>query len=146
MLPSERHMHGRNMLCSTCHSSTHGLRVVSGLPDDIPLYPGLKWTSPVQLSLWKGEPWLSFDPTGYMIIISNRSRLLKDVVWNFYIDSMESNGWIRESASPNIGNNGFSLSFDKNGRKVTIWFYGSEDHSGIGTVTTGSRIEISFTP
>lgn len=133
-----------NRQCSACHTQGHNLNIVPELPGDVLLYPNLKWTAPLALSLWEGEPWIEGDTTGFRLIISNRSKLSPDAVWTFYRDGMTAKGWSVQSPEPVPGSPSFKATFTKGTGKIIVWFYESEDHSGQGTVPTGSRIEIIF--
>lgn len=133
-----------NRQCSACHTQGHNLNIVSDLPGDVLLYPGLKWTAPLPLSLWQGEPWIEGDTAGFRMVMSNRSNLSSDGVWAFYRDGMTARGWSVQSPEPVPGSPAFKATFVKGSARIIVWFYGSEDRSGQGTVSSGSRIEIIF--
>ncbi|MHB9095849.1 MAG: hypothetical protein ACYC21_14380 [Eubacteriales bacterium] len=134
--------------CAACHNRVHGTDVLpntlTGIPADVLFYPGLKWTAPMPLSLWQGEPWVEGDTTGLRTVISNRSALTGDTVWTFYRDGLTSRGWSTTSPVPAVGSTEFKVTFTKGSGLITVWFYGAEYHNGSGSVPTGSRIEIIF--
>lgn len=133
-----------NKGCGSCHAKAHNANVLPDIPADVLYYPGLKWGVPVPLAASDGESWVDGDPTGYSIIISNRASITADDVWAFYDNGLTGKGWTLLSEPPAAGSASFKAKFVKGTDTMIIWFYGSEDHSGVGSVSTGSRIEIIF--
>ena len=130
--------------CGACHNLVHNVNVIPQAPSYVLQYPGLKWTAPTPLSLWNGESWLDGDPSGYRIIISSRSILTADQVWNYYYGGLTANGWTTNSTPPDAACHNLKVTFTKGRDIVIVWFYSSEQRNGTGTVPTGSRVEIIF--
>lgn len=133
-----------NSGCNACHNRLHNMNAVAKTPEDVLLYPGLKWSVPVSGSLLQGDPGVEADTTGYRTILSNRANLSSDTVWAFYRDGLAACGWSLQSAPPDAGSTQFKVIFTKGADKTTIWFYSSEYPDGTGSVATGSRIQIIF--
>lgn len=134
----------QNGQCNACHTQGHNLNMVPEVPGDVLKYPGLQWTSSLPLSLWQGEPWVEANPDDYRIIMSNRSKLSTNNVWTFYREGLTARGWLSQTPEPGSGETSFKATFVKGEERIIVWYYGSEDHSGQGTVPTGSRIEIIY--
>jgi len=133
----------KNTGCNDCHSQLHTTSTIPSLPGDILLYPGLAWSSPIELSIWHGEPWVEGNSSGYRVIFSNRSSLSGDEVWSYYRDSLTARGW-SAPAEPTAIDSGFKAAFVKGSEKLAVWFYSAENPSGSRNVYPGSRIALVF--
>lgn len=133
-----------NSNCAACHVTVHHNTAAPSPTADILLYPGLRWSSPMPMTLWQGEPMVENYVYGYRIIISNRSQLSAVDVWAFYRDGLTGRGWIPESPEPTAGAVSFKAVFAKGVKKIIVWFYSSEERQGQGILPAGPRIEIIY--
>jgi len=132
-----------NTDCTACHNFAHNFNIIQQAPNDIPLYPGFQWSSPQSAEIWAGEPWMPDGYEGAMLLISNRrTDVTREGIWNYYKQEMSVNGWTLPSV--NLATDFFTAEFVKNKRKVTIFFYGGENHATAPVVTSGYRLKIMY--
>jgi len=137
----KRTIASKNLSCTGCHPTAHGLQLVDSFPSDIPRYPGYQWSSPNEASLFLGE---STTPANYesgQVAISNRSvDITVEQVWKYYNEQtdtrMSVKGWALKSGSFTLGASNFVAEYEKEGRFVTIKCYTSP--------LTGSKIEVWY--
>lgn len=134
----------KDKYCGGCHFAAHNLSLVP-VVEEIPLYPGFDWGSPMFLSIWQGEPWTPADlASGGYIILSDHRNITADMVWNFYKTEMASQGWVLGSAEPLPGAADFEVTFPGMGRSCVIKFSTSGEHiTGISS-DTESSMEIIY--
>lgn len=134
-----------NSNCLACHTQAHNFFMAMPTPSDIALYPGYEWSIPQSADIWANEAWM---PTGYegakLLISNRRTDVTGAAVWAYYKEAMAANGWTAAAADPDTATNFFSAEFAKGTNKVTIFFYGGENHTAIPVVTTGYRLEILY--
>lgn len=134
-----------NTNCTACHTGAHNFNILQQVPADIPLYPGYEWSLPQTADIWAGETWMPMGYEGGKLIISNRR---KDVtgqdVWAFYKQGLTAQGWLAPANDPDAASNFFSAEFIKDKRKLTVFFYGGENHTAGPVVSSGYRLEMLY--
>jgi len=157
---------GNQMTCATCHKSSRPEVILairqndttcirchpnSGHnflpPGDVPLYKndGYLWTAPIKASQYNGESWMpdSFLDGGY-VIFTNHQHSDGNALYNWYLDKLADNGWA-EVSSDKTRPNYWSLTYQKEARKITVNFYDTTHHNPEAElVSTGPRIEIIY--
>lgn len=120
--------------CTACHSAGHNVLFADSVPADIPLFPGFKWTTPMEAALFAGEP---TTPTGFeegQVVESNRrDNITSGEVWDFYNGQMMTNGWVLKSPLPAAGAQSFTGEFGKGSLSVTVKCYNgsANDETGL---------------
>ncbi|PKM81305.1 MAG: hypothetical protein CVU89_09835 [Firmicutes bacterium HGW-Firmicutes-14] len=131
--------------CFSCHNQGHNVNFVQRVPEDIPLYPGFKWTVPQDAGIFAGEPWVDpgYDITGAKIVISNRLQSVDgSQVYSWYEGEMAANGWAK-SADMAGENDNFTITFTKGIRTMTVNLYTGETHDP-GSPFVGYKLEILY--
>lgn len=132
--------------CSKCHSQSHGVTLGSKVPSDIPLYPGIEWSDPMDSEVFANEFWMAPEfSVGAKLVVSRRyPDLSGSGVWNFYKDKMTGLGWTLESPAPDVSAQFFNVVFAKEKHKARISFYGGPNHDQTPVLQQGYRIEILY--
>jgi hypothetical protein len=135
-----------NLNCAACHSQGHNMHFADRVPDNIPLYTGYRWTTPMETSIFAGEPGV---PVGYeagLVVISNRrADVTGDLIWDFYNRRLTDGGWSLRSGVPAAGTTAFVAEFVYGERAVTVKGYNTENSNGTGQQNSaGYRIEIWY--
>lgn len=135
-----------NLNCAGCHSQGHNMYFADKVPDNIPLYTGYRWTTPMEASIFAGEPDV---PAGYesgLVVISDRrADVTADRVWDFYNGQLTAGGWALNSGAPAAGTKAFVAEFVYGERAVTVKSYNTENSDGSGQPNSaGYRIEIWY--
>jgi len=113
------------------------------VPADIPLYPGFRWSTLMEASIFTGD---SSIPSGYdlgQVLISNwLTNVTADEVWNYYNNQtnklMTTLGWTLTSVAPAQGAASFTAEYKKGSRYVTIKCYNA------GSQGAGYRLEMWY--
>jgi len=142
----------RNTNCAACHDQAHSFGIAQQVPADIPLYPGFEWSVSQPAEVWANETWMPAGYEGAQLIISNRrTGVTGPQIWDYYSQNMTVNGWVYTGiewavteVEPVTETNFFTAEFTKNKRKVTVFFYGGENHSPTPVVSSGYRLEILY--
>ncbi|MHB9093791.1 MAG: cytochrome c3 family protein [Eubacteriales bacterium] len=134
-----------NTNCAACHDLAHNLHMVELVPADIPLYPGFEWSVPQLADIWANETWMPAGYAGGKLLISNRKTGISGQdVWLYYKQNMAAGLWTAPAVEPDAASNFFSAEFTKDKRKVTIFYYGGENHTAGPVPSTGYKIEILY--
>lgn len=134
-----------NTNCFACHNQAHNFSMTQPVPTDIPLYPGYEWSTPQPADVWANETWMPVGYEGAKLLISNRrTDVTGAAIWAYYKENMATNGWTAPATDPSTSTNFFSAEFTKGKNKVTIFFYGGENHTATPVVPTGYRLEILY--
>jgi len=142
----------RNTNCAACHDQAHSFGIAQQVPADIPLYPGFEWSVSQPAEVWANETWMPAGYEGAQLIISNRrTGVTGPQVWDYYSQNMTVNGWVYAgiewavtAVEPVTQTNFFTAEFTKDKRKVTVFFYGGENHSPTPVVSSGYRLELLY--
>lgn len=136
----------KNTHCTACHNQGHNVNMASQVPADIPLYPGYMWSVNQPASIWAAEPWMdqSYVDSGRLVISNRRTDITGQMVYDYYKKELTAAGWSVAPGQPQTGSNYFKIEYIKNTRKLTIWFYGGENHNAEPLVPTGYRIELLY--
>jgi len=138
--------------CTACHTSAHNMILAAPIPPDILLYPGYEWSAPQPADVWASETWMPAGYEGAKLLISNRrTDVTGPQIWDYYSQNLTSNGWVNTgvewvvtATEPVTETNFFTAEFTKDKRKVTIFFYGGENHSATPVISSGYRLEILY--
>lgn len=134
-----------NRNCAACHNQAHNLNVIQQQPADIPLYSGYQWSVPQPSDIWANETWMPRGYQGGKLLISNRRNDVDaQSVWTYYKQNMSLNGWTPPATEPAAASNFFSAEFSKGTRRVTVFFYGGENHAASPLVGSGYRLELLY--
>lgn len=106
--------------CAACHLDAHNVYLALPIDGDIPLFPGLKWTTPILGSIWGDEVPADFN-NGYVVISSSAGTLTGEAVLAYYKNNMVVQGWAQVSSDP-VDLVKYDLTFEKAGRKSLIRF------------------------
>lgn len=142
----KRTINSNNLYCGGCHIDGHNLLFADKVPVDISLHNGFSWSTPIEASLYAGEP---TTPVGYgegqVVISSRRKDITIEAVWNFYKDQLTAGGWSLKSGQYIAGNQFFSVEYEKLGRSITVLCFNTEARDGTGPVeSSGFRIELWY--
>lgn len=138
-------INNKDTSCFACHNEGHGVNFVRKAPDDIPFYPGFKWSLPQDATIWAGESWLpaDFNAVGAKVIVSNRRTDLTGTdLFKWYSDNFVQQGW-QKLSGPTEGSDYFTLSYRKDNRRLNINVYTGESHDP-GASFIGYRVEILY--
>lgn len=132
--------------CAGCHPQGHNINLADNVPADIPLYAGFQWSTPMEASVFTGEP---TTPAGYengQVVLSNRrTDVAVSEAWDFYRQGLTSGGWILKSGAPASGAAGFAAEFVYGARAATVKYYNTEKSDGAGQPQSGGyRLEIWY--
>lgn len=131
--------------CTACHTQTHNFNITEQKPADIALYPGFEWSAPQPADVWANENWMPAGYQGGKLLISNRRKEVTGPgVWTYYKQNMTANGWTLPATEPNAASNFYTVQFTKGQNKVTIFFYGGENHTATPVASSGYRLEILY--
>jgi hypothetical protein len=134
-----------NTNCLACHTQGHNFSMTQPVPTDIALYPGYEWSIPQPADIWANEAWMPAGYEGAKLLISNRRTDVTGAdVWAYYKETMAANSWAGPAVDPDTGTNFFSAEFTKGKNRVTVFFYGGENHTPAPVVPTGYRLELLF--
>ncbi len=134
-----------NPSCSQCHPEGHGVKLAPKVPSDIPLYPGIEWSEPLDSKIFANEFWMIPEfSVGAKLVVSKRyPDLSGNQVWNFYYNQMTTMGWTLQSPAPGVFEF-FNVVFTKDTHKVNISFYGGSNHNDTPVAQQGYRIEMLY--
>lgn len=135
-----------NLNCAGCHSQGHNMYFADKVPDNIPLYTGYRWSTPMEASIFAGEPNVPAGyETGLVVISDRRSDVTTDQIWDFYNWQLTTGGWTLNSGAPAAGTPAFVAEFVYGERAVTIKSYNTENSNGSGQQNSaGYRLEIWY--
>ncbi len=134
-----------NTNCAACHDLAHNLHMVELVPADIPLYPGFEWSVPQLADIWANETWMPAGYAGGKLLISNRKTGISGQdVWLYYKQNMAASLWTAPAAEPDAASNFFSAEFTKDQRKVTLFYYGGENHTTGPVPLSGYKVEVLY--
>ncbi len=106
--------------CGYCHNQAHNMIWAANAVNDVPLMAGLKWTSPMAASLWKGEVPPEMEK-GYVVLSNSTTQLAGEEVLAYYKDTLTGKGWLSEGSEPTDMNN-FTVAFTKGASKIFLQF------------------------
>jgi len=135
----------KNTSCFSCHEEGHNVNFIQKVPGDIPQYPGFEWTVPVAARVWAEEPWFKneYNSAGAKMIVSNRIQNVDSAdVYSWFSQVSEGLGWTK-SEGPDTGSDNFTMTYTKDNRMMTVYFYGGATHEP-SSVFIGYRMEILY--
>lgn len=128
--------------CAGCHSKAHEVSVVDNVPEDIPLYTGFHWTSPVNSKILAGQPTAPPDfGEGKVVLSDSRNDVTLPEIAAFYKAQLPARGWTlldTPSFDPAC-----IASFSSGDRQVHIICYKPSQLEGAGT-DVGYKLEIWY--
>ena len=135
-----------NLQCNRCHSAAHDVKTASVIPDDIPLYSGVKWSVPFDARIFTGEAWMpqEFLAGGRMLVSERSNGITGKEIRDYYKTALEAKGWMLATVLPGDDANFFDMTFTLNERQVRISFYGGENHTASSVVSSGYKVEILY--
>ncbi len=135
----------KNTSCFSCHEQGHNVNFVQMVPEDIPQYPGFRWSVPQDARIWAGEPWFKaeYNTAGAKFLVSDRRQSVSGPeVYAWYDQNLTAAGWTR-SEGPAEGSDNFAVTYTKGNRMVTVYFYGGETRDPAAQFI-GYRLEILY--
>ncbi|MDW7652446.1 MAG: cytochrome c3 family protein, partial [Bacillota bacterium] len=129
--------------CFDCHSQPHGVQMVS-YRADIPLYSGFSWGIPQEATVWASEGWLpeNLNSQAGKVLFSSRTQVDFDTVYNYYINEMNTAGWILKEKI--VDADKFKLHYTKDRRSCVIWLYSGTSPGSSDGQYSGVRMTIAY--